>query len=258
MLSRSPWAIASRSRPAQPAVGGEPLREDFQVAALLGEAVVVEGQPAADVGQRVLLRRHGHPGRQAGHLPDDVPHRDVGVTRLPGLDEPGVLGEPARVEEQRLAEPVTDLADRADVGHADRLPAAGVVGHRQHHQRDVGGPLAEQPFQRADVHVALERVAQGRLKALRDRQVGGLGPGELDIGPCRIEVRVVRDDPARAAGYGEQDLLGRPALMGRQDVPEREQGGHRVAEPVERGRSRVGFAAPLDAGPLLRRHGPGA
>ena len=40
---------------------------------------------------------------------------------------------------------------------------------------------------------------------------------------------------------------GRPALMGREDVPEREQAGHRVTESVERGPSGVGFAAPLDA-----------
>jgi hypothetical protein len=58
----------------------------------------------------------------------------------------------------------------------------------------------------------------------------------------------------RPARHGEQDLLGGPALMGRQDVPEREQAGHRVTERVERGRSGVSFVAPLDAGPLLGRH----
>jgi len=39
----------------QPAVGREALGEDFQVAALPGQAVVVDGQPAADVGERVLF-----------------------------------------------------------------------------------------------------------------------------------------------------------------------------------------------------------
>jgi len=39
----------------QPAVGGEALGEDLQAAALLGEAAVVDGQPAPDVGQRVLF-----------------------------------------------------------------------------------------------------------------------------------------------------------------------------------------------------------
>jgi len=37
----------------EPAVGGEALGQDLQVAALSGQAVVVEGQPAADAGQRV-------------------------------------------------------------------------------------------------------------------------------------------------------------------------------------------------------------
>ena len=183
--------------------------------------------------------------------------RDVGVARLPGLDEPGVLREPAGIQEQRLAEAVTDLADRPDVGQADRLAAAGVVRHGQHHQRDRGSLFFEELLQRRNIHVALEGVALARLEPFRDRQVEGLRPGELDVGPRGVEVGVVRDDPARPADHGEQDLLRSPALMGRQDVPEREQAGHRLTEPVERGRSGVGFVAPLDAGPLLSRHRPG-
>ena len=235
----------------EPAVGGEALGEDFQGAALLGQAVVVEGQPAADVGQGVLLGRHRHPVGQGGHLPDDAGDRDVGVAGLDGLDEPRVLREPARIQEQRLAVPVTDVADGPDVGQADRLAAAGIVRHGQHHQRDMDGPLGEQPVQRRDVHVALERVPQRRLQALRDEQVDGLRPGELDVGPGGVEVGVVRDDPARAAGHGEQDLLRGPALVRGQDVPEREQAGHRRTEPLERGRPRVRLIAALHPGPLL-------
>jgi hypothetical protein len=103
------------------------------------------------------------------------------------------------------------------------------------------------------------RLPQGRLQALRDGQVDGLRAGELDVGPSGVEVGVVRDDPARAAGHGEQDLLRGPALMRGQHMPEREQAGHRIPEPLERGRPRVRFIAALYAGPLLRRHraGPG-
>ena len=46
--------------PGEPAVGREPLGEDQQVAAALGEVVVVHREPAADVGERVLLRAHRH------------------------------------------------------------------------------------------------------------------------------------------------------------------------------------------------------
>jgi len=57
----------------------------------------------------------------------------------------------------------------------------------------MGGPPGEQPVQRRDVHVALERVPQRRLQALRDGQVDGLRPGELDVGPGGVEVGVVRE-----------------------------------------------------------------
>ena len=55
--------------PGQATVGGEALGEDHQVAAALGERVVVQREPAADAGQRVLLGRHRHPVGQGRHLP---------------------------------------------------------------------------------------------------------------------------------------------------------------------------------------------
>ena len=54
-------------------------------------------------------------------------------SRLPRLalaDEPRVLGEPARVEEERHAEPVAERAHAAEVLERDRLAAAGVVRDR--------------------------------------------------------------------------------------------------------------------------------
>jgi hypothetical protein len=53
-----------------------------RVAALRGQAVVVEGQPAADVGQRILFCRHRHPVGQGRHLPDDPSDRDIVIARL--------------------------------------------------------------------------------------------------------------------------------------------------------------------------------
>ena len=89
--------------------------------------------------------------------------------------------------------------------------------------------------QRRDVHVALEGVPQRRLRALRDRQVDGLGAGELDVGPGGVEVGVVRDHPARPADDGEQDLLGGPALVGGQTCSN----GNRPAPRRGTGRTRA-------------------
>ena len=58
------------------------------------------------------------PSASAGHLADDVGDRPAGLALLALVDEPGVLGEPAGVEEQRHAVPVADRADRPQVAPA--------------------------------------------------------------------------------------------------------------------------------------------
>ena len=126
----------------EPAVRRKALGQDQHVAALLRPAVVVQREPAADVGERVLLAGHRHPVGQGRHLAHDVGNRGVGVALLALLDEPRVLGEPARVEEERQPVSVADGADRAQVGQADRLAAAGVVRDRDEHDRDVLGARA--------------------------------------------------------------------------------------------------------------------
>ena len=81
----------------------------------------------------------------------------------------------------------------------------------------------EQRLERVDVHVALERVDRRRVAALGDDEVDRLGARRLDVRPRRVEVGVVGHDLARPAEDAEQDLLGGPALVGRDHVPEREQ-----------------------------------
>ena len=147
----------------------------------------------------------------------------VAVARLALLDEPGVLGEAARVEEERQAVAVAHLAHGPQVGHRDRLAAHRVVGHGHEHDRDVLAPRSlDQPLQRVDVHVALERRASraGRGPAMT---VDRLGASELDVGARGVEMGVVGDDLARAADDREEDLFRRPALVGRDDVLEREE-----------------------------------
>ena len=61
--------------------------------------------------------------------------RPSAVARLALLDEPGVLGKPAGVEEERLPVPVAEPPDAAQVLQRHRLAAARVVGDRHHDQR---------------------------------------------------------------------------------------------------------------------------
>src|SRR5438445_575499 len=93
----------------------------------LSEPVVIEAQEAPDVDQAVLLGAHGAAVGQGEHLAGDVPHLPVRLPRLAQLDEVGVLGEAAGVEEQRHTVAAGYLAGRPDVLQRDRLPAPRIV-----------------------------------------------------------------------------------------------------------------------------------
>ena len=83
--------------------------------------------------------------------------------------------------------------NRFDIGHRYRLAAAGIIGHRQHHQRDFRGAFrGDQRLQRGHVHVALEIQPGLRVGGLRNGQVHRPRAGEFDIGARGIEMRVVR------------------------------------------------------------------
>ena len=182
--------------------------------------VVVHGQPAADVGEAVLLGAHGHAVGQRGHLPHDVGHVPIALARLALADEPGVLGEATGVEEQRHTVAVAHRSHAAQVLERDGLAAAGVVRHGHEHHGDVRRPSARKASSRAEVHVALERVNRGGVESLGDHKVDGFGPGGLDVGPGGVEVGVVRHHLVGAADDGEEDLLGRPPLVGGDHVRE--------------------------------------
>ena len=168
------------------------------------------------------------------------------------------IGEPARVEEERLAEPVAHGAHLAQVGERDRLAAAGVVGDRHEHHGHRIPARVEERLEGTDVHVALERMERGRNASFGDHEVDRLRAGVLDVRARRVEVRVVRDDLPRPADGGEEDLLGGPALVGRDHVLE----GEELADGIEEGepgwRPRVALVAVLDRRPLVARHRPGA
>ena len=122
------------------------------------------------------------------------------IALLAQLDEVGVLRKPAGIEVKRNAVLLANRAHRAHILHRNRLPAAGVVGHRQHHQRNVLAAHAlNQLLQRGHIHVAFEGMHRSRLPALGDRQVEGLGARKFDVGARGVEMRVVGDDVALLA-----------------------------------------------------------
>jgi hypothetical protein len=77
-------------------------------------------------------------------------------------------------------------------------------------------------------------VLRRGVTALGDEHVGGQRTGRLDVRARRVEMGVVRDDLARATDGREEDLLRCPALVDRDDVPEREQLANRIGEDAIR------------------------
>ena len=119
-------------------------------------------------------------------------------------------------------------------------------------------PLAvfalEQLLEARYIHVPFERSFRDGIERLRHGQVERDAVAHLDVGARRVEVRVVRDRLAGAGDLAQQDLLGGAALVGRDQVLEREQLGHRVAE-AEPGRGPgVALVAVLNGGPLVAAH----
>ena len=146
----------------------------------------------------------------------------------------------------------------ADVGEAHRLAAAGIVGDRHHHRRDLPAILAQHALQRSEVHVPLERMVERGHAAFRNRNIQRLGAHRLDIAARRVEMGVRRDQVALLGDQREQQVLRRPALVGRDDVPEVHQVLHRRLEAVEARRPGIALVAGHHGAPLGRAHRRGA
>jgi hypothetical protein len=183
----------------------------------------------------------------------------MGLPFLALLDEPGVLGKAARVEKERLPEAVAQRPYAAQVGQRHRLPAAGVVRHRDDDQRDTIAVAVQRRFEFGEIHVALERMQHRRLASFRDHEVARLGLFDLDVRARRIEVVVVGHDLAGQQDRVEQNALGCPPLVRRDDVGEAGQFPHDALEAEERSAAGVGLVAVDQRGPLRQRHraGPG-
>jgi hypothetical protein len=102
------------------------------------------------------------------------------------------------------------------------LAPARVVGDGEHYERDsVRAFLRKQCLERGDIHIPLEIKTGLRVCGFGNGEIDSACAGELDIGACGIEVRVVWNDVARPARDGKENAFGRAALVR----------GHHVAEP---------------------------
>ena len=236
------------------AVGHVAFGQDDQLARASQELGVTEQQQTTRVHDAVLLGADGRTVRHVEHLPHDRADRTVVLPGLALLDEPGVLCEPAGVQEQRHPVPVADQPGGPEVLEAHRLPATRVARHRAHDQGHVGALGGQQGLEPPEVEIALERVAVSRVGRLRYRQVDRPRAAVLDVGPGRVEMRVARHGLPSAAQQLEEDALAGAPLVGRQRVLEPGDVTDGIAEPVEAGGAGVAFVGSHDPGPLLCTH----
>ncbi len=118
--------------------------------------------------------------------------------------------------------------------------------------------LLQQAVQLAHVHVALERMLQGRVLPFGDGDVDGGGAAELDVGACGIEVRVADEDLARAAQVAIDDAFRGAALVRGEDVRHAGEVPHFPLHALPAPRTGIGLIALHHARPLPGAHGAGA
>ena len=133
----------------------------------------------------------------------------LGLARLAGLDEPGVLGEAAGVEEEGHAVAVADRADAAQVLEAHRLAAARVVGDRDEDDRDASPARARRAARRARARsmLPLNGCSTSGWRPSSMTRSTASAPGELDVGAGRVEVGVVGDRLARVRRSTEKRIF---------------------------------------------------
>ena len=249
--------MASRSRPGQAAVGREALGQDEHVAAAAPASAssFIASQPPM-LARPSFLADIVMPSASAAISRTMSGMRSVRVARLALLDEPGVLGEAARVEEERQAVSVADRAHGAQVARGHRLAAARVVGDGDEHDRDVlGAALADEGVQRGDVHVALEGVDGRRVAALGDDRSTASAPVNSTlarvVSKCVLLGTTLPGPPMtlnRIFSAARPWWVGMTCLNGKSSWT-------RLEEPEPRRRAGIALVAALDAGPLLGRHG---
>jgi hypothetical protein len=118
------------------------------------------------------------------------------------------------------------------------------------------GPFSRRKrIEALDIHVALEGPLERGLEPFSAGEIDGRRARPFDVRSGRVEVGVARDEPARRADDGEEDLLRRASLVRREEMLEGHESPHGLLETVERMTPGVGLVGLENGAPLARAHG---
>jgi len=98
-------------------------------------------------------------------------------------------------------------------------------------------------------------MAIGRLLPLRNDEVQRDSSVDLDVGACRVEMGIVRNDVAGLQNGRKEQVLGDPPLVRGNDVGQAEDLSHRLLEEIEVAPARVRLVPAHETGPLPVGHG---
>lgn len=148
-----------------------------------------------------------------------------------------------------------DRANLPDILHGNRLAPSGIVGYREHDQRNsLPAHFIYQSFQRRDVHIALEGMDEAGLLAFWNDQIYGFSSNKFDIRARGIKVRIVRYDIAFFVHHAEQDALRSAPLVSGDYMPIPEDGLNCPLETFETLAAGVTFVAFHNRCPLMGGH----
>ena len=86
------------------------------------QALVPEGNKAANVDDGVLFSAHGAAIRDPEHLQHNLAHGFIPIEGITCFDKPGVLRETAGIDEERDAVAMVERGGLMDVIHGNGLP----------------------------------------------------------------------------------------------------------------------------------------
>ena len=143
----------------------------------------------------------------------------------------------------------------ADVLHAYRLTANGVVCHGENHKRHIALVLFQHFLKLLEADIALEGDFKLCIIGLRHGDIDGESLTALDVTLSSIEVGIARHNHTRLHEVAEQHILGCTALVGWDDILETSEFGDGVLHVIERTGTAVALIALHHSGPLTVTHG---
>ena len=234
----SPCAIMSRSCAGQSAVGRKPSVAMRAGLAPSGQLGVVHPDEAADVRRGRPSWRSSRSRRRARTPPRATCARACGRgSRLAPGDQPGVLGEPGGVQEQRHAVRAAQRARPLQVRHRTGCPPPPllVMVMTTWPTRAASGPVSVASSASRSMFPLNGSGLSGPRPPGRAGRAAS-APVQFHVGARGVEVGVAQDDRARLRAGDEKSTrsAARPWWAGRMCGYAGQVGDQRSSEPVER------------------------